>query len=116
VVLVARITGVMLDREPPDQGAQPYVTMPHALLTYQPLTELTGRREDRNHDFFGELSKLGKPTWTVGSIYLLVLVPLADSAPAARATYWTAGCYGTQEVESVDEARQILAAAHQRSP
>jgi hypothetical protein len=90
--------------------------MPFAILTYQPLAELSGRRDDANHDFNGELPKLGGLVWTVGTTYLLVLVPLADSPSAARATYWTAGCYGTQEVGSVDEARRVFAAARQRAP
>jgi hypothetical protein len=114
VVIVARLTGVILDRQPPDQGARPYVTMQHAILTYQPLVELVGHRNDSKHDFYGELPKLDGPDWTVGATYLLVLVPLPESTPAERATYWTAACYGTQVVTSVDQARQILEAARRR--
>ena len=111
LVLVARLTGVILDREPPDEGARPYVNLQHAILTYQPLAELLGHREDGNHDFNGELPRLGGLDWTVGTTYLLVLVPLLDSIPAKRATYWTAACYGTQVVTGVDEAKRILAGA-----
>jgi len=114
LVMVARLTGVILDREPPDAGAQPYVSMQHAILTYQPLVELLGHRDDSNHDFYGELPKLGGPIWTVGSMYLLVLAPMADSGREDRATYWTAACFGTQQVASIDEAKRILEAAHGR--
>jgi hypothetical protein len=111
---VARLTGVILDREPPDQGALPYVTMAHAILTYQPLVELFGHRNDGNHDFFGELPKVGVPPWTVGATYLLVLVPMPDAPQDERTAYWTAACYGTQPVASIDEARRILEDARRR--
>lgn len=108
VILVARLTGIMLDREPPDQGARPYVSMQHTILTYQPLAELLGHRTDRYHDFVSELPGVDGLVWTVGTTYLLVLIPLPDSIPAERSTYWTAACYGTQAVAGVDEARRVL--------
>lgn len=106
--VVARLTGVILDREPPDEGALPYVSMPHAILTYQPLAELSGRRLGSHHDFHGELPKAGGAPWTVGATYLLVLVPMSDAAPDQRTPYWTAACYGTRPVGSIEEAKRIL--------
>ena len=114
VILVARLTGVMLDREPPDQGARPYVSMQHTILTYQPLAELLGHRTDRYHDFVSELPRVAGLVWSVSTTYLLVLVPLVDSIPAERSTYWTAACYGTQAVAGVDEARRVFEMARKR--
>lgn len=113
IYVVARLTGVIFDREPPDEGALPYVSLPHAILTYQPLAALLGHRDDSRRDFYGELPKAGGLFWTVGATYLLVLVPLPDS-PDQRTAYWTAACYGTREVSGLEEAKRILDDARRR--
>jgi hypothetical protein len=113
VVLVARLTGVILDRARND-SAVGELTRLRSVLTYQPLAELEGHRDDPYHDVYTDPPEPGGLAWTAGSLYLLVLVPLTDVPPDSREMYWTAPCFGAREVTSVAEARQIFAAARTR--
>jgi hypothetical protein len=110
IVLVARLTSAEFDRPRPFRaGDRPYISSDYSMLVYQPVAELRGRRGDANRDFYGELPELGGPDWTVGKLYLLVLQPMPGYGHSKRATYWTAACYGSQEVKSVKVARRLAA-------
>ena len=105
-MLVARITQAMFDRPRlQHRDSRPYLSNNYSMLVYEPLAELRGRRQDANRDFYGELPEHGGPDWTVGKLYLLVLVPMPGYERLSRKFYWTAACYGSQEVASLEAAR-----------